>query len=325
MPMTTGPTGKDPFVRAPRTPGTLGINDAADPSRPKGLLGDTPGTLGVNDHAAGIADRRRRKPMHRAGKSRDLEKWLDSLCDWNNLSGPMIAFESSGHFFLTNEAVRIYRDFLPPDKDVRERMLKIFDELPGDVDVTDWTLEQLSDTPFIGRFLPRDGQATHFMAKKDQEQWEAFQAGKEKVFGPADEAVRLFKLRKDCGSRLLSGPNHPAVKLGDALHALQDSFSPEHVRREKHGDQSIIMEIFVWRDQTSKEHKAGDKLWRDPDIRAATVGASVMLLRYFVYSIVNKEKEAAEQKSDLIYKYLWADPSVDASNWVNPIDGTLHY
>jgi hypothetical protein len=48
-----GPTNHNPFARfaAPRTPGPLGCNDAADP----GTLtsrGDTPGSLGLNDDAA---------------------------------------------------------------------------------------------------------------------------------------------------------------------------------------------------------------------------------------------------------------------------------
>lgn len=47
-----GLTRADQRSRAPRTPGLLGVNDAADPSlRPEGLVGDTPGLLGVNDWA----------------------------------------------------------------------------------------------------------------------------------------------------------------------------------------------------------------------------------------------------------------------------------
>jgi hypothetical protein len=308
----------------------LGINDAADPNQPKGLLGDTPGTLGVNDHAEGIAEGRVAKPKPRASKSRGFGKWLDSLCDWNNLSGPMLAWETPAHYDFSNQAVASIRDFLPPGGDVRERLLKIFDELPSGVDVTDWTLEQFSDTAFVGLFLSREGQATHFMANKGQPQWEAFQVGKKKVFGPAEEAVRLFKLRKDCWPRTLRGTSHPAVKLGEALHALQGSFSPAHVRREKRGDQLIIMQIFAWKEQASEDHKAGDKLWRGSDGRLtelgmASVDASAMLIRYFIYSVVNKDNEAEEQKTNLIYKYLWADSGVDVSNWVNPIDGSLHY
>ncbi|MHB8723134.1 MAG: lysozyme family protein [Steroidobacteraceae bacterium] len=39
------------LVFSARTPGTLGINDAGDPSR-LSLLGDTPGSLGINDHGS---------------------------------------------------------------------------------------------------------------------------------------------------------------------------------------------------------------------------------------------------------------------------------
>src|SRR5271157_1305243 len=45
------PLGKDPFQLSPRTPGPLGHKDAAAPSAPPGLLGDTPGSLGANDLA----------------------------------------------------------------------------------------------------------------------------------------------------------------------------------------------------------------------------------------------------------------------------------
>jgi hypothetical protein len=91
----------------------------------------------------------------------------------------MLAWETSAHYDFSNEAGASIRDFLPPGGDVRDRLLKIFDELPSDVDVTDWTLEQFSDTAFVGLFLSREGQATHFMANKGQPQWQAFQVGKE--------------------------------------------------------------------------------------------------------------------------------------------------
>src|SRR4026208_2130610 len=37
-----------------RTNGSLGVNDAADPTK-QGKVGDTPGILGVNDHASLVA------------------------------------------------------------------------------------------------------------------------------------------------------------------------------------------------------------------------------------------------------------------------------
>lgn len=45
------PHRTDLFVSSPRTPGSLGRNDAADPNTRDSLKGPTPGSLGVNDHA----------------------------------------------------------------------------------------------------------------------------------------------------------------------------------------------------------------------------------------------------------------------------------
>jgi hypothetical protein len=47
-----GPYGRDPYIPSPRTPGLLGINDAASPNAPDWLVGDSPGPLGFNDWAS---------------------------------------------------------------------------------------------------------------------------------------------------------------------------------------------------------------------------------------------------------------------------------
>src|SRR6187399_3296995 len=46
-----GPFGRDPFQLCPKTPGSLGINDAGAPFAPARMVWDTPGPLGCNDHA----------------------------------------------------------------------------------------------------------------------------------------------------------------------------------------------------------------------------------------------------------------------------------
>ncbi len=64
--------GMDPFQLSPRTPGSLGIKDAAAPFGPSGLFGDTPGSLGVNDHAASIAQGVQSRPN---AVSSQLQGW----------------------------------------------------------------------------------------------------------------------------------------------------------------------------------------------------------------------------------------------------------
>jgi hypothetical protein len=51
MAKLTGPLGRNPFLDFPRTPGPLGVNDAAAPNSPAWLIGDTPGPLGEADWA----------------------------------------------------------------------------------------------------------------------------------------------------------------------------------------------------------------------------------------------------------------------------------
>ena len=46
-----GSIGRDPFTLYPISPGTLGVNDAADPDTPNWFVGDTPGVLGIGDWA----------------------------------------------------------------------------------------------------------------------------------------------------------------------------------------------------------------------------------------------------------------------------------
>lgn len=52
-------TGTTPGAPAPRTPGPLGKNDAADPTvgAKAGASPDTPGPVGVNDQGAAVADK----------------------------------------------------------------------------------------------------------------------------------------------------------------------------------------------------------------------------------------------------------------------------
>jgi hypothetical protein len=193
------PIGANSFFELSRTPGPLGVNDSANPDRPRWLVGDTPGPLGSNDHAAAISDGALRPAEARAGRAcGGWENFLDSLCDWAALSGAPVAWESAAHLRITREAASssLLREMLPPQQ-ARERLLSIFDQLPDDVVDTDITLEQFSDSSWGHKILSQDGQATHFMANKGQSQGDAYAAGLKKIFVPVDNAVKLFKERFD--------------------------------------------------------------------------------------------------------------------------------
>ena len=309
-----GPHNYDPFSGIPpsRTPGALGFRDAADPSV-IARLGDTPGPVGANDYAAFLARGGRTAGAPKKDVDARWQTFLDSLCDWKTVSGPRIAWESSAHVSITTDAVNssFMREILPP-RDARRRLLKILSELPMDVADTDITPEQGSDSSIGHKTLSQSGQATHFMANKGQSQRSAYAAGVEKIFGNAEKAVKLFQATDDVSdttSRGTSAVDDVAVALGDSVHALQDSFSPVHVHRNKVGGRFLIMRIQVWSDQTWKEHKAGDSTWKKSDGGLTELGqacyeATKSLLAYFVLRAVNKSDEAEQHKRMLMSEWL---------------------
>jgi hypothetical protein len=309
MSTKAGPTGKNPFEMAPRTPGSLGVNDAASPGAPIALRGDTPGSLGVNDHAAPIGNAKRPPDSQPKG---GWGEFLDSVCDWDSLSipGAPIAFNWFGHRDITDKSVADFRTndlsgLLPPDKSgVRQRLLSVLSDLSGEggfgeVQWTDITLRQYTDD--------RE-QSTHFMAVKGQSLPAAYKAGMAKIFGPVDEAIALFR-------DPLGDVKKIATKLGNGIHPLQDSFSETHCKREERGDGSAIVGIFVWEDQDKKVHEAGDLKWQNSGGGLSAIGdtaadATKMILAYFVLGAVGKREDAARKKVDLIGKYLVASGPV---------------
>jgi hypothetical protein len=305
MSRPTGPIGKHPFQMAPRTPGLLGINDAASPDARDALSGDTPGSLGVNDRAGAITKRKRKHLTQ-------LDDFLDSVCDWETLRipGAPIAFDWPGHRDMTDRSIADFqagefKDFLPPSKEgVRNRLIAVLTDLSGqgafgEVQLTDITLRQYTDD--------RE-QSTHFMAFRGQSQSDAYKAGLAKIWQRVDEAIGLFR-------NPTSDVKKIGTKLGNGLHPLQDSFSPTHCRREPRGDGSAIVEIFVWADQKKAAHEAGDVTWKNDAGGLSALGLTVvdatkMMLAYFVLGAVGKNREAAQKKVELVGKYFVASGRV---------------
>jgi nucleoid-associated protein YgaU len=293
-----GPTQADPLSLRPpsRTPGTLGVNDAAEPFR-GAKPGDTPGSLGVNDHASALAGGRRKAPQPSpASGDPVLNEFLDSVCDWDNLPGAALAWNSEGHRFMTSRAAvsdaedMMMEDALPP-KFLRERIYAVLKLLPPDVVNVDVTPEQWTDL----------GQRQHFMRYKGQSKIAAYQMGLQKVLGPLASAVRAFQNKKSA--------DDVASILAESVHALQDSFSPGHVERTARGKKLVITDIFVWADQDKKKHEAADETWQNSDgsltdIGQACVMATRFLLEVFIMSAINREDDASRARSTLLDQYL---------------------
>jgi hypothetical protein len=238
------PTGANPLFELSRAPGPLGVNDSASPNRPNWLLGDTPGPLGSNDHAAAIAASALR-PTAALPRRNTIrwEKFLDSVCDWDAISGPPIAWQSSAHYRITTDAARnsLLREMLPP-RDARRRLLAILSVLPSEVVMTDITLEQYSDSGWLGhKLLSQAGQATHFMANKGQSQRVAYAAGLRKIFQPAHAYKDQIAQQRSASS---SSRSYPLVIASSSSISLAASASLAHrILCKLLSTSSLIVEI----------------------------------------------------------------------------------
>jgi hypothetical protein len=228
------------------------------------------------------------------------ERILDSLIDWESLHGPAIAWESDAHKQITTDARNALIQDMRVPKDARRKLLHILNNLPDAVVLTDITIEQFSDTSWGRKFLPQTGQATHFMGNTDQPQMQAWEAGMKKVFDPVDDAAERLQ-------QWLYDGDVVTAKLGDGIHALQDSFSPAHVQRKQVNGAWIIEKIFVWADQKKEGHKSGDESWKRKDgeaLRKACQDATVRLLRYFIARFLRQTDVAFQEQWGLQFSYF---------------------
>jgi nucleoid-associated protein YgaU len=237
-----------------------------------------------------------RKVQPRPSGDPDVNAFLDTVCDWNNLPGPALAFNSKGHFDMTTNAVMsdaqdmMTWDMLPP-KALRDRIYAVFKALPPDVVYVDITPEQYMDI----------GQAQHFMRYRAQSKIAAYRMGLSQILTPLASAAKAFRDQKSA--------DDVASVLAESVHALQDSFSPGHVERTQRGNKLVITDIFVWADQDKKQHEAKDTAWQNADgsltpIGLACVSATRMLLGVFILDAINRDDDAAPVRSKLLDQYL---------------------
>lgn len=148
------------------------------------------------------------------------------------------------------------------------------------------------------------GQMQHFMRVPGRTAADSFQLAKDSVWSWADTAV--FSFRRDDTASAKSN-------LGQALHALQDSFSPAHVKREQDEQgRLVIKDLYEYTAQDPKQHGKGDETYRTGEaeespysgLGRATVLASTLLLAYFIQRCVGREADAAGLRNSLDDLYL---------------------
>src|SRR5262249_41767410 len=83
-------------------------------------------------------------------------------------------------------------------------------------------------------------------------------------------------------------PIYVTEPLGNAMHALQDSFSRAHVRRVKKDDIWVITGVFIYDDENKKPsgdypgHEALDKSWKETEVGLEAITACRELIRIMI-------------------------------------------
>jgi len=150
------------------------------------------------------------------------------------------------------------------------------------------------------------GQRHHFGRAEGESELDAYRNGVKWVRSHAEEASKSFRKlwkRKTTGDFPMSFIGGP---LGYAFHALQDSFTPSHVNREKIGDKFYITRIYVYDDTIEPRgawpgHAPLDKVWADKSW-ADQVGREVVAACRELTKIVVWASLAA---SEAEYKNRW--------------------
>lgn len=234
----------------------------------------------------------------------------------DGIPGTVVAWNWEGHGRLTAAAIDDLRKQLPPNIQEILRWVGTGRQTQN---------RDLTDIPSLGHWTP-EGQRHHFMKYGNQKDQDAYKVAVDWIFDEATTAAQLL-------SRLLGprrryqehgdwgfGTEQDSVgpHLGNALHSLQDSFSPGHVQRDT---DLVIRGINIY-DEENKHptapgklgHAAYDETWKTPDgslspLGQAAADASVVLLLFFLRTAFGQADAAKIQKQILLEKYLRLDLS----------------
>jgi len=102
-------------------------------------------------------------------------------------------------------------------------------------------------------------------------------------------------------------PIYVTEPLGNAMHALQDSFSAAHVKREKKDDTWVIEEIYVY-DAANKKpsgnypgHEALDKQWKNTELG----NEAIMACRELIKIVIRTSLLVSDAVVPNVWQSLW--------------------
>lgn len=185
---------------------------------------------------------------------------------------------------------------LSPDE--KERLRGVVTSMSGFVQEAD-----IEDAQTGGHWRPW-GQPQHFMLVPGLTAADSVRRATFALWSYADEAVFWHRRGETLRSK---------SSLGRALHALQDSFSPAHVRRVLNDEGIfVIADVFEYTKQDHGEHAKGDQKFKSSEkeeseytaLGQATVAASALLLGYFLSRAAGRETEAAAMRKTIEDRFL---------------------
>jgi len=196
---------------------------------------------------------------------------------------------------LTNDSVEAaVRDF-PPELNWVRYFLR--DTLVGAV-------YRDTEDIFTGGHWSHEGQKHHFMRYEGQTRRSAYDAGLKWVHDNAHTAAErlreIWQKRRD--SARFVHPVYINEPLGNAIHALQDSYAEGHVTRKKEDDIYVIVDVLVY-DAMNKNkrddwagHAALDEQWKTNELGKEARVAGRELIRIAVFSSLVKTDPEFEPK-----------------------------
>lgn len=198
-----------------------------------------------------------------------------------------------GHEYISKEAVRAALKGLPPNHWIRHFL--------NDAN-TPTVYRDLEDV-FNGNQWSNVGQKNHFMRYAGQSELQAYEDACTWIykngFGAAQRLREIWK--KNLG---YYNPIYVTEPLGNAMHALEDSFSAAHVKREKSKDNVWVIEGVNVYDAANKKksgdypgHEALDLQWKDTDLGNEAITACRELIHIVI--------DTSLQKNDAVVSNRW--------------------
>jgi len=234
--------------------------------------------------------------------------------------GVLMAWNWEGHGHLTAAAIDELRKQLPSDVQAILRWVGTQRQTQN---------RDITDVPTLGHWTP-EGQRHHFMKYSGQTDQDAYDVAVAWIFSEATLAAELLRSRLGPRRRYQEsgdwglGEQQESVgpHLGNALHSLQDSFAPGHVKRDS---DLVIRGINIY-DKENKHptepgkpgHAEYDASWKDKEGHLTALGqaaadASVVLILFFLHTAYGHTAQANAQKEILLEKYLRLNPSSEAA------------